>query len=93
MHGFSPQKLLGVESFGKFTHLSAVMEGKWLMNSAHGWEYSEKRVVMQRAKGGSEGSRGAVALSTVVHSLPVEEFPEVLSSRAVHKKIIQHRGS
>lgn len=47
--------------------LSALMEGKGLMNSAHGWEYKEKGVMMQRVKTGSEGSRRAAALSTVIY--------------------------
>lgn len=53
---FSPWKFLGVESFGRFTHLSAVIEGKGLMNSSRAWEYNEKGVVMQRTKNTSEGS-------------------------------------
>lgn len=50
MPDFPPWKFLDVESYVRFTHLSAVMEGEGLMNSSHGWEYNENGVVIQRTK-------------------------------------------
>lgn len=79
---FPPWKLLGVESFRRFTHLSAVMEGKGLMNSSRVWEYNEKGVVLQRTKDTSKESWRARALGTEVYKgRSWKGCPEVLTSR------------
>lgn len=69
MLGFSAQMLLGFESFGKHTDfIFKCCDGKQVAIEFCTWlGYKEKTVVMQKAKGGTEGSQRAAALRTVIY--------------------------